>query len=399
MSRPQPVLNVMLELTLPVYVPSFLSAIARGALFLVLPLYALEQTDGVFLAGLVLGVRGLSTMLMDIPAGLLVGRFGDKNVMLLSLAMLSGICLLGVLEPSAILLLTIGVGVGAFSGSWILARTALVTEHVGVSQRGRVVSIMAALERAGTLVGPLAAGFGIEYFGYKTVFVCIALCFLVPFIVCLLFTKTHSKHVPRHVPINLAIVVRRHIRILMTGGSVMIVLAILRSSRGLIVPAWGVAIGLSSSEIGIAVALGALVDTLMFLPAGLIFDYLGRKVALVPCLVLLGVSIAILPLTETFLFYTLVVMLSGLGNGFGTGIFMTLGGDFAPRYGRNHFLGVWRFIGDSGQAIGPTFIGSLAGSAGNLFACLSTGSLALFALVILLIFVPEPNKLETDPKN
>lgn len=399
MSRPEPVLNVMVELTLPVYVPSFLSAIARGALFLVLPLYALEQAEGPFLAGLVLGMRGLSTMLMDIPAGLLVGRFGDRNVMLISLAMLSVTCLLGILDPSAILLLTIGVGVGAFSGSWILARTALLTEHVGVQQRGRVVSIMAALERAGTLVGPLAAGFAIEYFGYKIVFASIALCFLLPFMVCLFFTKTYAKHVPRHVPINLAIVVQRHFRILVTGGSVMVVLAILRSSRGLIVPAWGVAIGLTSSEIGIATSLGALVDTLMFLPAGFIFDYLGRKVALIPCLTLLGLSIAILPLTDSFLWFTLVVMLAGIGNGFGTGIFMTLGGDFAPRYGRNHFLGVWRFIGDSGQAIGPTFIGSLAGSAGTLFACLSTGSLAAFALVILLIFVPEPNKLDAEPKN
>ena len=42
-------------------------------------------------------------------------------------------------------------------------------------------------------------------------------------------------------------------------------------------------------------------------------------------------------------------MLSGLGNGFSTGIFMTLGGDFAPREGRGEFLGVWRLVGDVGM--------------------------------------------------
>ena len=365
-------------------------------MFLVLPLYALDLANGPFLAGLVLGVRGLSTMLMDIPAGVWVGRFGDKSVMVLSLGLLGLTSLLGILDVSAVLLLAIGVGVGAFSGSWILARTALVTEHVEMHQRGRVVSIMAALERAGGLFGPVLAGFGIEFLGFELVFAAIAGCFFLSCLLCMVFTRTTAKHQPRSAPMNIAIVIRRHARILISGGGVMIVLAILRSSRSLIIPAWGLAIGLSSSEIGIATSLGALVDTLMFLPAGYILDHLGRKFALVPCLLILGLSIAIMPLTESFMMFTLVVMLAGLGNGFGTGIFMTLGGDFSPRYGRNHFLGVWRFVGDSGQAIGPSALGYLASVAGNMTACLATGSLALLAVTILWIFVPEPTKSDKN---
>ena len=385
------VLKIILGLTLPVYVPSLFSAVARGALFLVLPLYALELASGPFLAGLVLGVRGFSTMLVDIPAGLLVGRFGDRNVMLLSLFMLGATSVLGVLAPSAALLLVMGALIGAFSSSWILARIALLTELVDTPQRGRVVSIMAALERAGGLIGPVLAGFGIEIFGYEVVFLSIAACFVIPFVLCLIFTKTHAKHTERHVPIHLGIVIRRHIKIFVSGGSVMIILAILRSSRSLVIPAWGVAIGLSSSEIGIAISLAALIDTLMFLPAGFILDHVGRKAALIPCLILLGLSIGLLPLTESFMLFTLVVMLSGLGNGFGTGIFMTLGGDFSPRYGRNHFLGVWRFVGDSGQALGPTTLGYLANAIGTGFACLTTSLMVLPALLILCVFVPEPH--------
>ena len=56
-------------------------------------------------------------------------------------------------------------------------------------------------------------------------------------------------------------------------------------------------------------------------------------------MVILSIALLLVPWTSTFGQFLSVSLLSGLGNGFGTGILMTLGGDFAPRYGRSQFLG------------------------------------------------------------
>ena len=394
MKRDESLVVALRALVLPIYLPSFFSAIARGAAFVVLPLYALELSLGAFLISVVLAVRGLATMVADVPAGLLVAKFGDRAVMLLCLLLLAVSTALGVLPPSAFLLLTIAAGMGCFGGGWILARVAYLTDQVELQKRGRIVAVMAMLERAGGVVGPMIAGFGIEAFGYQAVFLGVAVFFLIPLVLCALFTRTSAKHTQRHVPINLPVVIARNVRTFATGGTAMVVLSMLRSGRMLFFPYMGTEIGLTESQIGLAIGIGALVDTLMFAPAGYISDRIGRKAALVPCLLVLGMSFVLLPFTDSFILFTLIVVLSGFGNGIGTGINMTMGSDYAPRYGRNHFLGVWRFIGDAGQTLGPLTLGAGLTMVGIAVAGISSGVGALIAACLVVFFVREPNPRE-----
>ena len=120
---------------------------------------------------------------------------------------------------------------------------------------------------------------------------------------------------------------------------------------------------------------------MMFIPAGLILDHLGRRAALIPAMTIMSVALTLLPWTDTFLTFLCVSLLGGLGNGFGTGIFMTIGGDLAPRYGRSQFLGVWRLIGDSGGAAGPSVLGTLAQSFTMVIACGVTGAIGILGAV------------------
>ena len=96
-----------------------------------------------------------------------------------------------------------------------------------------------------------------------------------------------------------------------------------------------------------------------------------------------------MPFTPTLTSFILVSILSGLGNGFSTGIFMTLGGDFAPHEGRGEFLGVWRLVGDVGMAAGPFLIGALAQVGTVASASVATGGLGVLGACVLWAFVPE----------
>ena len=334
---PGSLLAVMRGIALPVYLPSFFSAIAQNAVQILLPLYALEIGGGAALAAAVVGLRGAGTMLGDVPAGMLVARIGDRGVMIVGLLAVTFATVVAAAATEATLLSCAALGFGAGVGMWILARVSFITDTVRLEQRGRVISVLAGLQRAGALAGPLAAGVGAESFGYRTAFAAAAVLFAVSLVLVLIFASPEPRLAHGAGRVRLAQVVGTPRRTFATAGSVMVVLMFLRAGRLLMIPLVGATIGLSAAEIGVAFSLSAAVDMVMFYPAGMILDHLGRRWALAPGMLLLGAGVAVLPFADGFWSFAAAGMLAGLGNGFGTGIFMTLGGDLSPERGRGSF--------------------------------------------------------------
>ena len=393
---PPPILEVIKNLILPVYLPSAVYAIAHNAIQILLPLYALKLGGGFAMAAAMVGMRGIGTMLSDVPSGLLVARFGDKAVMVIGLLLLLIMAVGCAITKSPWLLGFLALGFGAGAGMFLLARLTFITETVQLNQRGRVISVMAGLHRAGALVGPLVGGFTAELIGYEPVFVGAAMLFAICLVTVMIFSKgsRRSREKRKTVPIRQIIGAQRHT--FMTAGVVMVMLSFLRHSRVLMIPLVGISLGLGESEIGLVFSLSSLIDMLMFFPAGLILDHAGRRYALAPSLFFLGTAIVLLPLATGFVQFCAIAMLAGLGNGFGTGIFMTLGGDFSPPNGRSEFLGVWRLVGDAGGALGPFFMGTIASATTLAVASAWTGGLAIIGLIILFRYVPETLHHETS---
>jgi len=386
---PTSVTGNMRRLALPIYLPSLLSAIAQNAVQILLPLYALKVGGGPAMVAALVGLRGVGTMLSDLPAGLMVAHLGERTVMSIGLTTLFLASIGCALTDSALVLGFLALGFGAGFGIWLLSRLSLITEDIPLEQRGRIISVMAGLQRAGALIGPLLAGFSAETFGYPPVFVASGLLFLLALGLVFIFAKNSDSRNEQSHSIELTGIISQHRKIFATAGMVMIFLSALRHARLLFIPLVGVSIGLDESDIGLAFSLSSAVDMAMFYPAGQMLDRLGRKFALIPSITLLGLSLMLIPYCSSFLSFTAVAMLAGLGNGFGTGIFMTLGSDFSPRVGRGQFLGVWRLVGDMGGATGPFVLGSIAQAASLVLACNVAGGFAGIGLIILILFVPE----------
>ena len=377
------------RLAFSIYLPTFLNAIARGGALILLPLYALETEGGAVVAGAILSLRALGTMIADVPAGQLTAKIGDKAVMLAGLAIVGTTAIVVSFIGSVFALTVVAVGFGIGSGCWILGRLSHITENVRLERRGRVISVLAGLERAGAMIGPVSAGIGVELVGYGLVFAVLGLITFCAFsMVALLTTRTQLREVA-HVSVGALQIAGKHAGILARCGSIMICLSVLRSSRQVIIPVWGISIGLGPAEIGLIASLTATVDLMMFYPAGLILDHIGRRAALIPAMAIMSLALILLPWTDTFTTFLLVSLLGGLGNGFGTGIFMTIGGDLAPRYGRSQFLGVWRLIGDSGGATGPFMLGALAQTFTMIIACSFTGLIGLLGAYAAFKILPE----------
>jgi MFS family permease len=167
-------------------------------------------------------------------------------------------------------------------------------------------------------------------------------------------------------------------------------LGVLRTGRQTILPLWGDAIGLDAATISVVFGISSGMDMLLFYPVGMIMDRFGRKWVAVPCLTILAVGLILVPLAQGLATLIVVALITGFGNGMGSGIVMTLGADLSPPDRRAEFLGVWRFISDAGHAAGPAAIGAIAGAASLGVASVVTGGLGLIGAAVMLLLVTEP---------
>jgi MFS family permease len=182
------------RLLLPVYAPTLLMAVSQEALTILLPLYVLELGAGPAFAALIVGLRGIGILLFDVPAGMLVARFGDKPVLLGGLALiLTGLLILALTaNPWALGLAALALGSG--HAAWMLGRQSYLADICAPHELGRAIAAMAGLQRGGALLGPVAGGALAGLAGYPAAFVAGAASAVVAAATVLLFARAVESH-------------------------------------------------------------------------------------------------------------------------------------------------------------------------------------------------------------
>lgn len=375
-------------------------AVGYQATLIMLPLYALETGGGPAAAAAVLGMRGLGTMLSDLPSGVAVTRLGDKATMLAGCLVVAASCIgyALIVHPWTLGLLALLLGAGF--GALMLGRVHYVARHCPARYRGRAIAVLAGIQRVGLFLGPAAGGWIAEGFGFEAAFAAAAVLTLAGMVLIAVFVRRAAPNVRSAAQppfATIARIVRAHRSVFVRAGLASVAMQFVRSARQLLIPLWGAAIGLDAASIGLAFGLSSALDAAMFYPAGWLMDFRGRKWSAVPSLAVQGASLALLPFAGSFWPYLAVVLFSGLGNGLGTGIIMALGADFSPRIHRGEFLGVWRLVGDAGHAAGPFVLGAATG-------ILALGGALGFAAVMgfagavgTALFVPETLRSRASP--
>jgi MFS family permease len=177
--------------------------------------------------------------------------------------------------------------------------------------------------------------------------------------------------------------------VLATAGIVGVSLMLMRSARNLMIPLIGENMGLDVATIGVIFSIGAAVDLTLFYPAGQIMDRYGRKWTAVPGMTLFALGFASLLLADGVYSLLAATCLIGIGNGLTTGIFLTLGSDFAPSQRRGEFLGIWRLMGDAGHTGAPFLVGSLVKLASLSASALAVSLVGLAGTAVMLLLVKE----------
>lgn len=383
--------SIIKVLILPIYLPSILMSIGTGMILLVIPLLAAELTGEYATASLIFAMFGAGTLASDLPSGVLVSRLGIKPAMMMGIIFSATSAIVAGLIGTAFILGLAGFFLGAGRGLVMICRMTYIADATD-TERGKAMATVGGMMRVGMLTGPVLGGYLARSFGFGTTLV-IAGIFTgssLLFVSYLAASRKSATAIHHGNPFKaIGSILVRYRQVFLTAGSALIGLQLLRAARIVIVPFWGNSIGLDVAQIGLITGISMGLELAMFYPVGVVMDRYGRKWTAVPCIAILGLSFALIPLSYDFTSLLLVVLVAGLGNGLGSGIFLTLGADFSPADDRSSFMGVWRLIGDSGHTSGPFLIGLLTGVFTLAMASLVTAGIGLCSAAMMLFLVKE----------
>lgn len=424
-----------------IYGPTVLFAVGEGAVLPLLPILAARLGADIAVAALVASALVVGQLCGNIPAGWAVARIGERLTMAIAgVVALSGVA--GVLLAPQIGVLAASVFIIGFcAAAFGLARHSFMTTRVPVYFRARALSLLGGSFRLGMFVGPfIAAGllllFGDEHAAIWFFGACLIACVLL-----VLLGPDPEKAVPDAVgpatsgvasgpatastpspaskpaptedtgePVTGAIPVHprtgvfrtmyNHRGVLSRLGLAAATLSSVRSARQLVLPLWGVSIGLDASSIALIVGISGAVDFALFYASGQVMDRFGRLWAALPAMLLMGSGFIALAFTHDLvnagMWFAALAVLLGVGNGLSSGILLTLGADVAPKQNPAPFLGSWRTLTDAGGALTPL---AVAGLTAAFSLSLATGVIGGIGLLGALAFVRwVPRFVPTTPR-
>lgn len=432
--------GMLLRFAPMIYGPTVLFALGEGAVIPLFPVIAAELGADIATAGLIASMLVVGQLCGNIPAGWLVARLGERITMVvagfLALVGVAGLALAPALWALTLAVFVIGLSASAFG----LARHAFMTTRVPLEFRARALSLLGGSFRLGMFAGPFAGALLLGLTGTEAAAAwffaaCLVACVLLVLLGPDPETRLNEESVPAgrggsgdggSAPADpgeagageigaggadtgeaitggvtlpgerregVFRTMARHRRVLSRLGLAAASLSAVRAARQVVMPLWGVSIGLDAQTISLVVGISGAIDFALFYASGQVMDRFGRLWAVLPSMLLMGCGFLALAFThdlgQAAMWYAMLAAVIGVGNGLSSGILLTLGADVAPKGDPAPFLGSWRTLTDSGGAIAPVLFSGIAAISTLGVATAAMGVIGLAGAYGFLRWVPR----------
>lgn len=400
-----------------IYGPTILFALGEGAVIPLLPVFASQLGADVPTAALVASALVVGQLCGNIPAGWAVARAGERVTMAIGGAVaMAGVAGVALAPNLAVLTASVFV-IGFCAAVFGLARHSFMTTRVPLAFRARALSLLGGSFRLGMFVGPFIAAALLAVFGdeHATVWF-FGVCLVATVLLVLLAPDPETQPVigapgraaadeaedtgeavtgsiPTNARTGVFRTMWRHRRVLSRLGLAAASLSAVRSARQVVLPLWGVSIGLDAQTIALVVGISGAIDFALFYASGQVMDRFGRLWAALPAMILMGAGFVALSFThdlsQAAMWFALFAAVLGVGNGLSSGILLTLGADVAPPADPAPFLGSWRTLTDAGGAVAPLIVSALAAVASLPVATAAMGIVGLVGAAAFVRWVPR----------
>lgn len=398
-----------------VYLPTILFSLGEGAVVPLIPVIAADMGADLAFAALISSALVVGQLCGNLPAGWAVAKVGERFTMAIagtiSMVAVIGMVLAPVLGVFAAAVFLLGFCAAAFG----LARHAFMTTRVPISFRARALSLLGGSFRFGIFVGPFVTAGLLELFGDEHAAIWFFLACLVVMVLLVLFGPDPEKlaaalpdarsavaedsgeavsgAIPTIERVGVFRTMWRHREVLGRLGLAAAALSAVRSTRQVVLPLWGVSLGLDSQTIALVVGVSGAIDFALFYASGQVMDRFGRLWAAMPAMVLMGCGFLVLAFTHdgpsAVLWFGMLAAVLGVGNGLSSGILLTLGADVAPKREPAAFLGSWRTLTDAGGAVAPLIVSAAAAVASLSVASGLMGAIGLLGAAGFLRWIPR----------
>jgi MFS family permease len=333
----------------------------RGSKVLI-SLFAIELGAAQFYIGVLIATYSVFPLLLALYAGKLTDRLGVRTPMLCGSAGVAAGLLLPFLFSSIPALYASAALIGASHVFYNVAVQNLVgILSAGAEGRTKNFSNYGLVMATGGLLGPLAAGFSIDYFGHATGYLCLAAVPLVSVLI-LVFSpglgRLHAEKSAEEEPVADARSLLANAplrRTLITGGIVLTGTDLFQ----FYMPIYGHAIGLSASAIGVVISLFAAAAFVVRLVMPALVKRWGEDAVFVWSLSLGAATYLLFPLFESAVLLAAVAFVLGLGMGCGQPLSMMLIYGRAPQGRSGEALGLRLTINNLMHIAVPLVFGTI----------------------------------------
>lgn len=386
---PRDARRILRSLIPSVYLPTALEMGAQFSIYPVLPLIALQLGFGVTGAAAVSAINGALSLVGPLPAARLLSAIGARTALIASGALSVAVAaaalwvigggIAGEADTAhRIALVAAMLLIAAVQQVWVLGRQAYLGIELPAPLRARGMTLLGGMLRIGQVIGPLLGAAVIAIGGLAWVYGLFAVLSAAATL-CVALAMEPAREGRAPAPTAHPSTRKRtssHRRLdAMVGRRMLVVtlgvapIQMARVGRPVVVPLVAAVLGVDAAMVSIVFGVAAAVEILMVLPAGTVMQRRGRVVSVVCCAMLqaagflmLGIAVLVLaPLGAGAALAVLAVpsALMAVGNGFGSGLMMTLGVDLSPLVERTRYLSWWNTLLGAGQLASPLVVSAM----------------------------------------
>ena len=369
-----------------------------GAVVPTLPLYARSFEVTASAIGMAIGIYGLARFLVALPAGRLSETLGRRQALAIG-GLVSGLgnlwCAYATNYPEFIVARFVA---GAGAGMIVTTGHIVLADISPPDRRGRMLSIYMGTFIFAVGIGPFPGGLLAEHFGLTAPFIAYGCASLLAMLVAW-FAVAETRELssnsasPGQKPPSFADQMRvlgARIGFLLASLICFVNAAVRTGGLFAIVPILAsTTLGLSVSEIGLALMLGSVSGLLAAYPAGWVTDYFGRKAIIVPATIMAGVSMAMFCFAPSYTWFIAASIVWGVSSTIGGSAPAAYAADTAPAGMNAAAMSTFRWMGDAGYVVGPLALGAVVDAAGSEFALLLSAALTIIAAVAFGALAPE----------
>jgi MFS family permease len=385
----------------PIVAIFFLWGLGTGSQQLARPLFAFSFGVPIFLVTLIESSNALARVISAPTTGFLTDRFGRKPLIIIGITLRGITTFLEFYSTSYAQFLILEFIGGLGVAMWATSSQILLADVAGERNRGRMVALRTISSRAGMALGPVVGGIiavafslraAILFNGFTKIFVVAIAIFLI--------RETRPESARAAVGEQRAKAPPLDYRLFLTRTFIALAIATLAFSmmtEGIyksLMPLYAQEdLNLNVADIGKLIGIGGLLAISTSLPNGILMDKIGRKISLVPGLVLLGVASYLVGTSGSFQALIVVAIIYGIAESMTRDSTQVFAIDMAPPDRRGSFLGVWFLFTHAGGFIVPLVVGFVAELYGFNIAFFTVALLLWISAALTLVLAKEVRKV------